>query len=186
MRRHVHPRAAQRQVVLHLLREGRLDACRLRDGLRAARVSALHRRPALGPVRGRDSSEHGRDEEVHRGRQRTEGEQGDETVTLAYVFSHRPAEGADAADYETALKRFHASLAGSPPVGFLGSSTFRTGDRYSDWYLVESSAALDFLNEAAVSGARPQAHDAAARMAVDFAGKLYGLSAGAPLSGFGL
>ena len=88
----------------------------------------------------------------------------------------------DVADYETALKRFHASLAGSPPVGFLGSSTFRTGDRYSDWYLVESSAALDFLNEAAVSGARTQAHDAAARMAVDFAGKLYGLSAGEPLS----
>ncbi len=89
------------------------------------------------------------------------------------------------ADYETALNRFHASLAGSPPVGFLGSSTFRTGDRYSDWYLVESSAALDFLNEAAVSGARTQAHDAAARMAVDFAGKLYGLSAGEPLSGPG-
>ena len=91
----------------------------------------------------------------------------------------------DVADYETALKRFHDSLAGSPPVGFLGSSTFRTGDRYSDWYLVESSAALDFLNEAAVSGARTQAHDAAARMAVDFAGKLYGLSAGEPLSGPG-
>jgi hypothetical protein len=89
------------------------------------------------------------------------------------------------ADYETALKRFHASLAGSPPVGFLSSSTFRTGDRYSDWYLVESSAALDFLNEAAVSGGRTQAHNAAARMAVDFAGKLYGLSAGQPLSGPG-
>jgi hypothetical protein len=106
-------------------------------------------------------------------------------VTLAYVFSHRPADGVDVADYESALKRFHASLAGSPPVGFLGSSTFRTGDRYSDWYLVESSAALDFLNEAAVSGARTQAHDAAARMAVDFAGKLYGLSAGELLSGPG-
>ena len=91
----------------------------------------------------------------------------------------------DVADYETALKRFHASLAGSPSVGFLGSSTFRTGDRYSDWYLVESSAALDFLNEAAVSGARTHAHEAAARMAVDFAGKLYGLSAGEPLSGPG-
>ena len=103
-------------------------------------------------------------------------------MTLAYVFSHRPADGVDIVDYETALKRFHASLAGSPPVGFLGSSTFRTGDRYSDWYLVESSAALDFLNEAAVSGARTRAHDAAARMAVDFAGKLYGLSAGEALS----
>jgi len=103
-------------------------------------------------------------------------------VTLAYVFSHRPADGIDVAGYEVALKRFHASLAGSPPAGFLRSSTFRTGDRYSDWYLVQSSAALDFLNEAAVSGARTQPHDAAARMAVDFAGKLYGLSAGEPLS----
>ena len=106
-------------------------------------------------------------------------------MTLAYVFSHRPADGLDIADYETALKRFHATLAGSPPAGFLGSSTFRTGNGYSDWYLVESSAALDFLNEAAVSGARTQAHDAAARMAVDFTGKLYGLSTGEPLSGPG-
>ena len=103
-------------------------------------------------------------------------------MTLAYVFSHRPADGVDVADYETALKRFHASLAGSPTVGFLGSSTFRTGDRYGDWYLVDSSAALDFLNEAAVSGARTQPHDVAARMAVDFAGKLYGLSAGESLA----
>src|SRR5258708_245844 len=158
MRRHFHPRAAQGQVVLHVFREGRLDTCRLRDGLRADRVSAVHRRPALGPVRGRDSSEHGRAEEVHRVRQRTEDEQGDQTVTLAYVFSHRPADGVDIVDYETALKRFHASLAGSPPVRFLVSSTFRTGDRYSDWYLVESYAALDFLNEADVICARSQAH----------------------------
>jgi hypothetical protein len=100
---------------------------------------------------------------------------------LAYVFSHRPADGVDIADYEGALKRFHATLAASPPAGFLGSSTFRVGDRYSDWYLVDSSAALDVLNDAAVSGARTQAHDAAAHMAVDFAGKLYGLSAGEPL-----
>src|SRR6266702_2278129 len=76
---------------------------------------------------------------------------------LAYVFSHRPAGGADVADYEAALKRFHAALATAPPAGFLGSSTFRVGDRYSDWYLVANSAALDLLNEAAVSGARSPA-----------------------------
>ena len=104
---------------------------------------------------------------------------------LAYVFSHRPADGVDIADYEAALKRFHATLAASPPAGFLGSSTFRVGDRYSDWYLVDSSAALDVLNDAAVSGARTRAHDAAAHMAVDFAGKLYVLSAGSPLTGPG-
>ncbi|HYT11551.1 MAG TPA: hypothetical protein VEL12_02090 [Candidatus Nitrosopolaris sp.] len=97
---------------------------------------------------------------------------------LAYVFSHRPAGGADVADYEAALKRFHAALATAPPAGFLGSSTFRVGDRYSDWYLVANSAALDLLNEAAVSGARTPVHDAAARMAVDGVGKLYSLAAG--------
>ena len=94
------------------------------------------------------------------------------------MFSHRPADGVDVADYEAALKRFHATLAAAPPDGFLGSSTFRVGDRYSDWYIVEGSAALDVLNEAAVSGARTPAHDAAARMAVDGVGKLYSLAGG--------
>ncbi len=94
---------------------------------------------------------------------------------LAYVFSHRPAEGVDVALYEDTLRRFHAALASAPPSGFVRSSTFKVGDRYSDWYLVESSAALDVLNEAAVSGARTSAHDAAARMAADGVGKLYSL-----------
>jgi hypothetical protein len=101
---------------------------------------------------------------------------------LAYVFSHRPAGDVDVARYEAALKRFHAALAHGPSSGFLGSSTFKAGDRYSDWYLVESSGALDILNEAAVSGARTSAHDAAARMAVDFWGKLYSLIGGEPSS----
>jgi hypothetical protein len=104
---------------------------------------------------------------------------------LAYVFSHRPAGGVDVADYEAALKRFHAALASTPPSGFLGSSTFKVGDGYSDWYLVDSSAALDVLNAAAVSGARTPAHDAAARMAVDGVGKLYSLAGGEPPSGSG-
>ncbi|HSS93172.1 MAG TPA: hypothetical protein VLR46_04180 [Candidatus Dormibacteraeota bacterium] len=104
---------------------------------------------------------------------------------LAYVFSHRPGGGVDVTDYESALKHFHAMLAGAPPAGFLGSSTFRVGDRYSDWYLVESSAALDALNEAAVSGARSSAHDAAARMAVDGMGKLWSLAGGEPPRGGG-
>ncbi len=104
---------------------------------------------------------------------------------LAYVFSHRPAGGVDVGDYEAALRRFHATLASAPPSGFIGSSTFTVGDRYDDWYLVESSAALDILNEAAVSGARTPAHNAAARMAVDGVGKLYTLASGEPLSGTG-
>jgi hypothetical protein len=99
---------------------------------------------------------------------------------LAYVFSHRPAAGVDVADYEAILKQFHAALADAPPRGFLSSSTFSVGDRYSDWYLLDSSAALDVLNEAAVSGARTQAHNAAAGMAVDGSGKLYSLAGGEP------
>ncbi len=91
----------------------------------------------------------------------------------------------DVADYEGALRRFHATLAGAPPNGFLSSSTFKVGDGYSDWYLVDGSAALDVLNEAAVSGARTSAHDAAARMAIDGVGKLYSLADGEPLPGPG-
>ncbi len=104
---------------------------------------------------------------------------------LAYVFSHRPAGDVDVDAYETALKNFHAALASAPPSGFVRSSTFKVGDHYSDWYLVDGSAALDVLNAAAVSGARIPAHDAAARMAVDGVGKLYSLISGEPTAGPG-
>jgi hypothetical protein len=97
---------------------------------------------------------------------------------LAYVFSHRPAPGVDRTVYEEALRRFHAALASAPSKGFVSSVTYRIGDGYSDWYLVESSAALDSLNAAAISGMRTPAHDAAARMAVDGSGKLLSLENG--------
>jgi hypothetical protein len=99
---------------------------------------------------------------------------------LAYVFSHRPAGGVDIAAYEDSLRRFHAALADASPSGFAGSATFKTGGTYSDWYLLESSAAMDVLNAAAVSGARAPVHDAAAGMARDGAGKLLSLAAGHP------
>ena len=104
---------------------------------------------------------------------------------LAYVFSHRPADGVERAGYEEALRRFHAALASASPAGFVASATYRIGEGYSDWYLIESSAALDDLNAAAVSGARSAPHDEAARMAVDGAGKLLSLLAGAPTAGSG-
>ena len=105
---------------------------------------------------------------------------------LAYVFSHRPAPGVDMTGYEEALRRFHAALASAPSKGFVSSATYRVGDGYSDWYLVDSSAALDWLNAAAISGTRTPAHDAAARMAVDAVGKLLSLASGelAPGPGF--
>lgn len=97
---------------------------------------------------------------------------------LAYVFSHRAATGVEVEPYENALRSFHAELARARPHGFISSTTYRVGDGYSDWYLVESSAALDFLNEAAVSGTRSAPHEAAARMAADGSGKLMMLAQG--------
>jgi hypothetical protein len=97
---------------------------------------------------------------------------------LAYVFSHRAGSGIETPTYEAALRRFHASLAGAPPPGFISSTTYRIGNGYADWYLVENSAALDPLNEAAVKGARSAPHDAVAHMATDGAGKLMILKSG--------
>jgi hypothetical protein len=97
---------------------------------------------------------------------------------LAYVFFHRAGSGVDAAPYEAALRRFHAALGAEPPPGFIGSTTYRIGTGYADWYLVDNSAVLDRLNEAAVKGARSAPHDAVAHMASDGAGKLLMLRSG--------
>ena len=102
---------------------------------------------------------------------------------LAYVFSHRPAAGVDIGEYEAVLREFHRHLAGATLAGFVSSSTYRTGDGYADWYLLENSAALDVLNEAAVTGARESPHRAVARMAVNGAGKLLSLAAGEHVAG---
>lgn len=99
---------------------------------------------------------------------------------LAYVFSHRAAGGVDITAYEESLRRFHSALASASPSGFIASATFRIAGAFSDWYLLESSAALDVLNAAAVSGARAAVHDTAARMATDGAGKLLSLASGKP------
>ena len=101
---------------------------------------------------------------------------------LAYVFFHRAAPGVEIDAYEAALRRFHSSLAGEPPPGFGGSTTYRINGGYADWYLVENSAALDPLNEAAVSAARLASHDAVAHMSADGAGKLLALVSGRPAS----
>ncbi len=97
---------------------------------------------------------------------------------LAYVFSHRPGPGVEVPGYEDVLREFHDKLASTRPRGFVSSLTYRIGDGYSDWYLLDDSAALDALNEAAVSGSRASAHHAAARIAVDGVGKLLSLTAG--------
>lgn len=104
---------------------------------------------------------------------------------LAYVFSHSPASSVDIQAYEESLRQFHAALAEAAPSGFIASNTFRTGDGYSDWYMVDSSAALDVVNAAAVSGARAPVHGAAARMAAGGVGKLLKLHAGEYFAGLG-
>ncbi|GAC1504353.1 MAG: hypothetical protein NVS1B3_00920 [Candidatus Dormibacteraceae bacterium] len=99
---------------------------------------------------------------------------------LAYVFFHRAGPGIETVAYEAALRKFHAMLAEEPPPGFVSSSTYRIGESYADWYLVESSVALDPLNEAAVKGMRSSPHDAVAHMSTDGVGKLLMLRSGRP------
>lgn len=51
-------------------------------------------------------------------------------------------------------------------------------DGYEDCYLLDGSAALDVLNDAAVTGSRKAPHDDAAKFATDTSGGLYKLTQG--------
>ena len=105
---------------------------------------------------------------------------------LAYVFWHWKRADAEARAYEARQRAFHAALAAAPPAGYRGSFSVALGavpwmsggDVYEDWYLVEDFAALGMLNEAAVSGGRVAAHDAAAAGAGGGSGGLYRLRLG--------
>lgn len=108
---------------------------------------------------------------------------------LAYVFWHWPLHAVEASEYEVNLTAFHRSLAANRPPGLIRSAVFRSSGApwtsaatraYEDWYLLEHSAAIDSLNEAAVSGARKVHHDAAARDVAGAAGGLYQLRTGDP------
>jgi hypothetical protein len=105
---------------------------------------------------------------------------------LAYVFWHVPRPGIAARDYESAHAQFHEQLWRSAPAGLTGVRVFRlpsipwldgqTG--YEDWHLLESSAGLDPLNEAAISGDCKLPHDRVAAMAAEGTAGLYGVRAG--------
>jgi hypothetical protein len=106
---------------------------------------------------------------------------------LAYVFWHTPQTGVEPAEYERMLVAFHEALADSSPAGFRHSAAFRLGEVpwlpsegsvYEDWYLVEGSAALDTLNDAAVTAHRQVPHDQVAAVAGTGAGGLYRLRQG--------
>jgi hypothetical protein len=100
---------------------------------------------------------------------------------LAYVFWHWPTPTMDVAHYTEALLAFHRALLSAPPAGMRGSRVFLVDGApwvpveraFEDWYFVDDFAALGALNEAAVSGARRDPHDAAARHAAGGAGGVY-------------
>ena len=108
---------------------------------------------------------------------------------LSYVFWHWKKPEVSAAQYEADLARFHRALAFNPSPGFSRSYTMairgapwanHATDAYEDWYLLTDSAALDPLNEAAVSGHRQAPHDSAAAGAAGGTGGLYRLRIGVP------
>jgi hypothetical protein len=108
---------------------------------------------------------------------------------LAYVFRHWPSQTLDGGDYEALHLQFHRSIADESPAGFHRSFIFRlekapwiaaTGPIYEDWYLVENFAALESLNEGAVSGKNRSPHDNIAQRASGGSGALYRLRAGEP------
>jgi len=106
---------------------------------------------------------------------------------LAYVFWHWPQPQIDRRSYVDHLGGFYETLAAHKPDGFQESVTFRIrdanwlktdGEAYEEWYLLDDSAAMDRLNEAAVSGACEEPHNRVAREAADGVGGLYRLRAG--------
>jgi hypothetical protein len=106
---------------------------------------------------------------------------------LAYVFWHVPRAGVAARDYEAAHREFHDVLWQTRVAGLLGLRVHRLESipwlaagqaGYEDWHLLEDSAALDRLNEAAITQARRLPHDRIASLAASGAAGLYGLRAG--------
>ena len=101
---------------------------------------------------------------------------------LAYVFWHWPQSAIDRGSYLDHLADFHRTLAANKPAGFQRSVVFRisganwlktAGEAYEEWYLLDDSAAMDRINDAAVSGACEVPHNRVAREAADGTGGLY-------------
>jgi len=106
---------------------------------------------------------------------------------LAYVFWHWPQSSIARDVYLDHLADFHRTLAANKPTGFRHSIVYRisdagwlntTADAYEERYILDDSAAMDRLNEAAVSGACEQPHNRVAREAADATGGLYRFRAG--------
>jgi hypothetical protein len=107
---------------------------------------------------------------------------------LAYVFWHWPRFDVDLTLYQKNLRAFHKTLAANTPPGFHHSTAFSikganwldsTGSAFEEWYLLDNSAALDQLNDAAVTGACEQPHNVVAKDAAGGTAGLYRLRRGA-------
>src|SRR5829696_7863067 len=101
---------------------------------------------------------------------------------LAYVFWHWPQPKIDRGVYVDHAVEFQRTLASNKPDGFQQSAVFRInnanwlktgGEAYEEWYLLDDSAGMDKLNDAAVSGACEEPHNRVAREAADGIGGLY-------------
>jgi hypothetical protein len=107
---------------------------------------------------------------------------------LAYVFWHWPQSSIDRGAYLEHLADFHRTLAANKPSGFQRSVVFRIsganwlstrGEVFEEWYLLDDSAAMDDLNDAAVSGVCEEPHNRVAREAANGTGGLYRFRDGA-------
>jgi hypothetical protein len=108
---------------------------------------------------------------------------------LAYVSWHWRRADVDASVYVENLIRFHETLNQNKPHGFSSSVVFQVGrvpwvktshEVFEEWYVLESSAILDSLNEAAVSGDCLGPHNEVAQLAAGGVGGLYRLRRGRP------
>jgi hypothetical protein len=108
---------------------------------------------------------------------------------LAYVFWHWRYPYVDKTAYQQHLIKFHDALQAQKPPGFHYSAIFRiehvpwaarNGEVYEEWYVLDNSAALDVLNEAAVSEPCKEPHNQVATEAAGGTAGLYRLCAGDP------
>lgn len=106
---------------------------------------------------------------------------------LAYVFWHWPRPDIERGQYLEHLAEFHRILAANKPPGFHHSVVFgiqnanwlnTDGEAFEEWYVLDNSAAMDPLNDGAVSGVCEEPHNRVARQAADGTGGLYRLRAG--------
>jgi hypothetical protein len=105
---------------------------------------------------------------------------------LAYAFWHVPRAGVATREYESAHGALHEALRAAGVPGLRGVRVSRLasvpwlGGRtgYEDWHLLDASADLDVLNDAAISGARRLPHDRIAALAGEGTAGLYGLRMG--------